>query len=303
MELTATIAGFVLFLGIFLIAFLLLARPSAESALLEKVTQQSRREEAAAAQTTPSFFSVDQLAKPFSLFRRLFSAEPDAALVRRLMLAGYRKSAHADLFLGARLALPALLGFAVAFLVSENTLLFFILALIVGFFAPDFWLSHAVNSRRNHIRFSLPDGLDLLAICMEAGLGLDQAIVRVGQELRLSHHELSEELLQINLEQRAGSPRITAWKDFAGRANVESVRSFVAMLIQTDRFGTPISRSLSIFSDSLRTQRRQQAEEIAAKTTIKLVPPLVFFIFPAIFIVTVAPAVITVMRNMAHLGQ
>ncbi|MBZ5526900.1 MAG: type II secretion system F family protein [Acidobacteriia bacterium] len=303
MELTATLAGLVLFLGIFLVAFLVLVRPSAESALLEKVTQQSRREEAAAAQSIPSFLSVDQLAKPFSFFRRLFSAEPDATLVRRLMLAGYRKSAHADLFLGARLALPAFLGFAVAFLVSENTLLFFILALVLGFFAPDFWLSHAVNARRDRIRFSLPDGLDLLAICMEAGLGLDQAIVRVGQELRLSHRELSEELLQINLEQRAGSPRITAWKDFADRANVESVRSFVAMLIQTDRFGTPISKSLSVFSDSLRTQRRQQAEEIAAKTTIKLVPPLVFFIFPAIFIVTVAPAVITVMRNMARLGQ
>ncbi len=136
---------------------------------------------------------------------------------------------------------------------------------------------------------------------MEAGLGLDQGIVRVGQELQVSHPELSEELLQINFEQRAGSPRIAAWKSFADRANTENVRSFVAMLVQTDRFGTPISKSLGNFSDALRTQRRQKAEEMAAKTTIKLVPPLVFFIFPSIGIVTVLPAVITVMENLAHI--
>jgi tight adherence protein C len=141
----------------------------------------------------------------------------------------------------------------------------------------------------------------MLAICMEAGLGLDQGIVRIGHELRVSHRELSEELLQINFEQRAGVPRLAAWKSFADRANVESVRSFVAMLIQTDRFGTPISKSLGAFSDALRTQRRQKAEELAAKTTIKLVLPLVFLIFPSMGIVTVGPAVITVMKAMRHL--
>ena len=135
---------------------------------------------------------------------------------------------------------------------------------------------------------SLPDALDLLAICMGAGLGLDQAIVRVGHELATSHRELSEEFLQINLEQRAGARRLDAWKAFADRADVENVRSFVAMLVQTDRFGTPISNALSTFSDTLRVQRRQRAEELAAKTTIKLVIPLVLFIFPNIFIVTVA---------------
>jgi tight adherence protein C len=112
---------------------------------------------------------------------------------------------------------------------------------------------------------------------------------------------LSEELLQVNFEQRAGVTRIAAWKAFADRADVESVRSFVAMLIQTDRFGTPIAKSLSAFSDALRTQRRQHAEEMAAKTTVKLVPPMVIFILPDVFIVTVAPAVITVMRSMANI--
>jgi tight adherence protein C len=133
---------------------------------------------------------------------------------------------------------------------------------------------------------------------MEAGLGLDQGIVRTGNELRMSHRELSEELLHINFEQRAGVARIAAWKSFAERTDVESVRSFVAMLVQTDRFGTPLSKSLANFSDALRVQRRQKAEERAAKATIKLVPPLVFFIFPNIAVVTVGPAIITVAKNL-----
>ena len=148
---------------------------------------------------------------------------------------------------------------------------------------------------------SKPDGLDLLSICMEAGLGLDQGIVRVGQEMRVSHRALSEELLLVNFEQRAGVQRTAAWQGFAERTNVESVRSFVAMLIQTDRFGTPIAKSLNAFSDALRTQRRQKAEEMAAKTTIKLVPPLVFCIFPATGVVTVGPALITVGKNLSHI--
>jgi tight adherence protein C len=124
--------------------------------------------------------------------------------------------------------------------------------------------------------------------------------VRVAQELHLGHRQLSEELLQINLEQRAGNPRIGAWRSMADRVDLESVRSFVNMLVQTERFGTPISKSLAVFSDSLRTQRRQRAEELAAKTTIKLLFPLVIFIFPSIFIVTLAPAVISLIRNFAQ---
>jgi tight adherence protein C len=238
------------------------------------------------------------LAKPFGRLRGLFAGEPDPDIVRRLLLAGYRKHAHADLFLGVRLGLPALLGFSVAFVAEDNALFLFLLTIIVTFFLPDFWLAHAIKKRRERIRLSLPDGLDLLSICMEAGLGMDQAVVRVGQELRVSHSELSEELLQVNFEQRVGVARIAAWKAMADRVNVESVRSFVAMLIQTERFGTPISKSLGVFSDALRTQRRQLAEERAAKTTVKLVLPLVFLILPNVFLVTVAPAVITIMGSM-----
>src|SRR6476661_4303133 len=295
------ILGLCTFAGLFAIILFMLPRSTAESALLDQVTRDVRT---AGREETPAWHSgvnAEVVAKPFTLFRSLFSNEPDPDLVRRLLLAGYRKSAHADIFLGARLALPALLGFLVAVLVESNTIFFFLLTVVLAFFIPDFWLNHAVRKRREQIRLSLPDALDLLAICMEAGLGLDQGIVRVGQELRVSHPALSEELLQINFEQRAGSPRIAAWKSFSDRADAENVRSFVAMLVQTDRFGTPISKSLGNFSDALRTQRRQKAEEMAAKTTIKLVPPLVFFIFPSIGIVTVLPAILTVFENLKHL--
>jgi tight adherence protein C len=295
----AIVFGLVLFVVFALALLLLLGRSSAQSALLEEVTRDVR----GMGTTSPlwrSAVSSDSFAKPFTAFRRFFSSEPDPEIVRRLLLAGYRKPHHADLFIGARLAVPAVLGLAVTLIFSQNTIFIFLLALVLGFFVPDFWLGHAINRRREQLRLSLPDGLDLLSICLEAGLGLDQGIVRVGQELRISHPALSEELLLVNFEQRAGVQRNAAWQSFATRADFESARSFVAMLIQTDRFGTPVAKSLGTFSDALRTQRRQKAEEMAAKTTIKLVPPLVFFIFPATGIVVVGPALIAVADFLAH---
>jgi tight adherence protein C len=291
------------FVGFLLLLLLMLPRSSAQSELLEKVTRDVRSGEPTASRSRRWLVDTDLLAKPLIAIRRLISPKPDPALVRRLMLAGYRKPVHADIFLGTRLALPALLGFLVITLTTGNTLFYFFLTVVLAFFIPDFWLTRAINKRREKIRLSLPDALDLLSICMEAGLGLDQGIVRVGQELRVSRPELSEELLQINFEQRAGVPRLEAWRAFSDRVDLESVRSFVAMLIQTDRFGTPLSKSLANFSDALRTQRRQQAEEAAAKTTIKLVPPLVFFIFPNIAITTVVPAVVTVFKNIGHIVE
>jgi tight adherence protein C len=300
METTLLVVGTGLFVGIF-VFLLLTMRPSPASARLDEVVRQARAGlEGGSLAAGGSAAFLERLAKPFGRFRSLLGGKPSPVLVRRLMLAGYRKPVHVDVFLITRLALPALAGLAVAILVTQNIFFYFIVAIVVGLFAPDFWLSHAINKRRERIRLSLPDALDLLSICMEAGLGMDQALVRVGHELEISHRELSQEFLQINFEQRAGARRIDAWKAFADRAAVESVRSFVAMLVQTDRFGTPISKALGTFSDALRTQRRQRAEELAAKTTIKLVIPLVFFIFPDIFVVTVAPAIIAIMRNIAH---
>jgi tight adherence protein C len=293
------VLGLCLFIGFVFVFFLLMPRTSAAGTLLQEAVRPVRAQAEMPAWRTA--LDVEYIAKPFTLIRSLFRPEPDPALVRRLMLAGYRNPAHADIFLGARLAIPAALGVLIAVFVEDNTIMYFLIGVGLGFFAPDFWLSWAVNRRRDRIRLSLPDGLDFLAICLEAGLGLDQAVLRLSQELRVSHPALSEELQQINFEQRAGVPRITAWKGFADRTDLESVRSFVAMLIQTDRFGTPISKSLGSFSDSLRTARRQKAEELAAKTTIKLLFPLALFIAPSMGIVLLGPAALSIVKGFKQL--
>jgi len=293
------ILGACLFIGFVVVFFLLTPHTSAAGALLQEAVRPVRGQAELPAWRTA--LDVEFLAKPFTVIRSLFRPEPDPELVRRLMLAGYRNQASADIFLGARLAIPATLGILIAVFVEDNTILYFFLAVGIGFFAPDFWLSWAINRRREKIKLSLPDGLDFLAICLEAGLGLDQAVLRLSQELGVSHPALSEELLQINFEQRAGVPRITAWKSFSDRVDLESVRSFVAMLIQTDRFGTPISKSLGSFSDALRTARRQKAEELAAKTTIKLLFPLALFIAPSMGIVLLGPAALSIVKGFKQL--
>jgi len=132
---------------------------------------------------------------------------------------------------------------------------------------------------------------------MEAGLGLDQAMVRVADEMKISQPEISDELSLIGLEQRAGRPRAEAWRNLAERTNVDSVRAMVAALIQADHFGTSVSKTLRVYSDTLRVQRRQMVEEMAAKTTVKLIFPLVFFIFPSLFVVALGPEAITIMEG------
>jgi tight adherence protein C len=218
----------------------------------------------------------------------------DSDIRSKLSLAGYRAPHHVETFYVAKLVGPLLAALIAGFLLRSNVLFWFLMLAAVGFFAPDFWLTGAIGRRRDAIRYSLPDAIDLLVICMEAGLGMDQALIRVGQELAITHPELSEEFLLINLEQRAGKPRVEAWRAMSERTNLETVRSFVNMLVQTERFGTPLSRSLGYFADALRTKRRQQAEEMAAKTTIKLVFPLALFIFPSMFIVLLGPAIISI---------
>ena len=238
---------------------------------------------------------VARIAKPL---RGLLGSPQDPDLVRRLASAGYRKPAHAELFYLVKILLPVVGAVIAAFTIKTNVLFWVVVVAAVGFLLPDLWLVRAMSIRQDRLRLSLPDALDLLVICMEAGLGLDQAIVRVGQELKISHPDLSEECMLINLEQRAGKPRVEAWRNMAERTGVDTVRQFAQMLIQTERFGTPISKSLGNFADALRIRRRQQAEEMAAKTTIKMIPPLVLFIFPSLFIVLLGPAAITIHRNL-----
>ncbi len=175
--------------------------------------------------------------------------------------------------------------------------LIFAATVIAGILLPEMWLLWRIHGRQRRLQKALPDGLDLLVICVEVGLGLDQAILRVADELEIVHPELSDELHLVNLEMRVGKTRIDALRELARRTGLEDIKSLVAMLIQTERFGTSIAQSLRVHSDELRTKRRQRAEEMAAKTTVKMVPPLVFFIFPALMVVILGPAIITIYRE------
>ncbi len=288
----------------FVLVVLLLGGRSRESARLMEVT--SGTPQAYVPETRSGWQSVldsDRVARFAKPLRGILGSREDPELVRRLASAGYRKAAHADIFYMVKILLPVTLALVFAFVIKSNIFFWVVLSAAVGFMVPDLWLMQAASSRQDEIRLSLPDALDLLVICMEAGLGLDQAILRVGQELKISHPALSEEFVLIGLEQRAGKPRLEAWRNMADRAGVESVRQFVQMLVQTERFGTPISKSLGGFADALRVRRRQQAEEMAAKTTIKMIPPLVLFIFPNLFIVLLGPAIIMIWRNLDRVLQ
>lgn len=222
----------------------------------------------------------------------------------RLLLhqAGYRGVGAYRTYLGIRWALPiggvflAILYGKAAGLENKSTFLLVLVSGIVGYLVPDFILRRKIRKRQEVITDSLPDALDLLVVCVEAGLGLNAAFVKITEEFKLSSPALSEEFDIVNREMVAGKPRQEALRALADRTGVEDVQSLVAMLIQTEKLGTSLSQSLRIHSDSLRTRRRQRAEEAAAKTTIKLVFPLVFLMFPALFIVILGPGILQIIK-------
>jgi tight adherence protein C len=216
-----------------------------------------------------------------------------------LIQAGYRESRHLTVYVGSRLA-AALLGMTVVVSISgfDSPLLMVGIGAF-GFFLPRFGLKRMITKRQHRITLGLPDALDLTVICVEVGLGLDQALQRVGQDLHHAHPELSDELHLVTLEMRAGKPRAEALRNLSERTGVDDIRGLVATLIQTDRFGTSVAQALRVHSDSLRTERRQRAEEQAAKTTIKMVVPLVLFVLPSIIFVTLGPAVIMLVRTLS----
>ncbi|MGA3161701.1 MAG: type II secretion system F family protein [Terracidiphilus sp.] len=231
-------------------------------------------------------------------------AEVSVAL-QRLQRAGFRDESADKIFYGSKVLVPLLLCFLVLVsgLGQYGGIFMYILALGVGFLAPDFWLGRRISNRQSAIRRGLPDVLDLLVICIEAGLSLDQGTARTSMELKAAQPELCDELGIVVLEQRAGRPRGDAWKHMAERTNVDCVRNLVSMLVQADQFGTSIAKTLRVHSDTLRTQRVQAVEEAAAKTTIKLIFPLVLFIFPSLFVVTLGPAIISIMGSITNLNR
>jgi len=215
-----------------------------------------------------------------------------------LIQAGFRDAVHVNYYLGARILMAAAGFAAVSLFTGFNNLPLLIGITGLGFILPRFLLKRMIRDRQQRIRLALPDALDLTVICVEAGLALDQALMRVGQDLHHAHPDLSDEFHLVNLEMRAGKPRAEALRNLVDRTGVDDIRSLVGTLIQTDRFGTSIAQALRVHSDSLRTERRQRAEEQAAKTTIKMVPPLVLFVLPSIIFVTIGPAVIELIRQL-----
>ena len=218
-------------------------------------------------------------------------------LRRRLALAGISSYRAAVAYSIAEIGLPIIFGIvAFSFLVGPMRYLMTVLAVLVGWMVPGLILSRLITLQKRRIEDGLPDALDLMIVCVEAGSGLDQAILKTSEELMISHPALATELQMITIEIRAGKPRLEAFKNFAARTKVDDVRELVAMLVQTDRFGTSVAQALRTHAATSRTKRRQRAEERAAKIGVKLVFPLVFFLFPAFYVVTLGPAVIQFIR-------
>ena len=232
------------------------------------------------------------------LFKRIGEKAPRSPkemgnLRLRLVQAGYRRDEALTVFFGIRIffALSLFALFATSFVVRPNITLA-LAGVGFGYIFPGMVLARLAKRRAHKIRLSLADALDLLVVSVEAGLGLDQALTRVGQELAFAYPDLSDELRLVNLELRAGKARSDALRNLADRTGVDDLSSLVTMLIQTDKFGTSVAQSLRVYSETLRTKRRQRAEEAAAKTGVKMVFPLVICIFPAIWVVTIGPAAI-----------
>jgi len=222
-----------------------------------------------------------------------------------LTRAGYRNENAMKIFYGSKVLTPLLLVAiaAVTGLASLAPFFVYLVALGGGFLAPDFWLGKRITARQKKLTRGLPDVLDLLVICMEAGLSLDQATARSAEELSQSQPEICDELNVVVLEQRAGRARSESWKNMAERTGVECLRNLVSMLVQTEQFGTSIAKMLRVHADTLRVQRVQMIEEMAGKTSVKLVFPLVLFIFPALFLVTLGPAAIVMAESFSALTK
>jgi len=226
----------------------------------------------------------------------------DEELAYQLSLAGFKEGAHVEVFASAKILLPVI-GLLASSFAGKNMVYVALIAIVAGFFVPDLFVTQLIARHKESVRLGFPDALDLLVICLEAGLGIDQALVRVGHEMKLTCPALADELQVITQEQRAGKPRLDAWRSMSERLDLDFVRQFVTMLVQTERFGTPIAGALGQFSDSLRLQRTQEAEERASKAGVKLLFPLVFFIFPSIFVVLLGPAMLHIGKTLSDFAK
>lgn len=240
----------------------------------------------------------------FAKLNQPSNVEEVRATRRQLITAGYRSGKAPIFFVGAKLFLAVLMTALIALVPAKflgfptlsKLIGYYIVAAACGYYAPVLWLRMAIAKRKDTIQRAIPDALDLMVVCVEAGLGLDQTLGRVGEEINRAHPGLSDELNILSLELRTGVSRQDALRNFAQRTDLEEVRNLVALLVQTDRFGTSIGQALRVHADAMRTSRRLKAEELAAKLPVKLLFPLIFFIFPSMFIVILGPAGIQMVR-------
>ena len=236
---------------------------------------------------------------------------PSAAEVKQLqkllMHAGFRGARAPIIYRAIQLASLALFPAIVALVFTilawpfKSTFVWFLVAFIMGFFLPRFVLDQMIKGRKQRVRWGLADALDLMVVSIEAGLGLNAAMLRVSDELKDVHRDISEEFELANLEIKVGRDRDEALRNLAERTGVDDLRSLVAMLIQADKFGTSIARAVRVFSDSLRTKRRQRAEQAAQKAAVKLLFPLACFLFPTLFIAILGPAMLTLIDTFANM--
>ena len=288
----------------FLAAFLLMSSAGLlifyRQTTLRRLSQVSRAEDVSllGAIAPPPGSRLEKLVKPF---QKVLPRNPaDVSMVQKqLARAGYREQSYVNIFYSSKVLVPAVLCLVatVTQLYAYSPLFVYALAAGLGFLAPDFWLNNRVSARKLELRLGLPEALDLMVICVEAGLSVDKATMRTAEELQISQPAIADELTLVYLEQRAGRPRAEAWRNFGERTDVDTIRSLASILIQADKFGTSVGKTLRSHSEALRTRRRQDAEEQAAKTTVKLTFPLVLFIFPSLFVVTLGPSMIVMLEG------
>jgi len=285
-----------------------------QSAATERLKRLGARATSAASTTIslddndngPASELAERLASPLNRLLPPSAAEAQK-LQKQLMQAGFRSQTAPGVYRAIQLmtmaGFPAIVALACALLAKplSGAFLWIVSAFVVGFFLPRYALTRMIRSRQQLVRWGLADALDLMVISIEAGLGLNAAMMKVSSELKEVHPDICEEFELANLEIRVGRERDEALRNLAERTGVDDLRSLVAMLIQTDKFGTSIAKAIRAFSDSLRTKRRQRAEQAAQKAAVKLLFPLACFLFPTLFIAILGPAALQLMDTLGKM--
>ncbi len=298
-----------IFLTVFVVALVILSqfapKPLQDRLQLLKTGPDDKAGSAGKTEVSPWLGKIVELAKPMAQLSVPKEGWENSTLRIHFMNAGYRSETAPTIFFLAKtlltFTLPAILLLYIvisgtSFTDNSLMLLYIVVAAALGYFLPNVFLERRIAYRKREIFESFPDAMDLIIVCVESGLGLDAALARVSEEVHMISPVLGEELHLINLELRAGSSRERALRNLALRTGVEDIDTLVAMLVQSDRFGTSVAQALRVHAENLRTKRRLRAEEEAAKIALKLLFPLIFFIFPSMLLVLLGPAIISINR-------